>query len=321
MVTVGVVFHNEAKNLPALLASITTETAENSQLPIEFLFVNNCSTDSSVEIVTGWMAENSQLSTQIIDQKQNHMALARQQVLEQSQTTWVGYIDADATLCEGWSKSLVRTLSELEETDVAVGGAAHYTGQESWHGFARALADYFPLGRNSSQRVIVPHISTHNYFVRKEAALACGGFDPFFSRVGEDLDFNVRLRTLGQIYYEPNILVTHKLPQYQTEWFAKMSLYGRAQTYVFLKYKKGIPKEKFLPLICCLLLNWALVVYPMISFVTFSLLILIPRTQFFLMSFLFYGLGEFVGFFKYYYQKLFTTSPGLTTAQALKKRS
>ncbi len=303
-VTLAVVFHNEEKSLPKLLESIEVVFAEECEETFEFLFVNNDSRDNSLSILLNWRMQNESLKIRIINRTENHLAKARTQCLELCNTPWLAFVDADAILNERWPKNVLIVLGDLDTDVVAVGGGSDYVGEQSWHQYAKSLARYFPMGKKQSQKVRVNHAPTNNYLLRKTSGIAVGGFDPFFDRVGEDLEFNVRLRTAGKILYDPLFSVQHGLPSTVEQWYRKMALYGRAQSFVFSKYPGSLPIEKFFPLAFCILINVFLIFYPLLGFVTIVLSLSIARIRFFFLTFLFYGLGEAVGFFKYIYLQM-----------------
>lgn len=315
-ITFAVVYHNEEKNISHLLESVESEINESSKLFFKFLFIDNRSDDQSSEIIQSWAKSQPELSTKNINRDLNHMAEARQQALETSDTEWIVFVDADSTLKPMWFESLLRTIGDIEDNVVVVGGGSEYLETEGWHKFVTSIARYFPMGKKQSQRAVVNHVPTNNYLVNRVQALRAGGFDSFFKRVGEDLDINVRLKKQGQIIYEPRFSVFHNLPKSSLHWYGKMALYGRAQSFVFLKYGGAVPKEKFIPLILVIILNLGLAYFPRPAVIIFSSLLIIPRSRFFTLTFLFYGLGEFVGVFKYLFVKSFVGSFFLKKSKA-----
>ncbi len=304
LVTFAVVFHDEEAALPKLLDSVSAVFKENHDKLFHFLFIDNNSTDRSVQTLQQWIHQNPQLRTEVHRRDLNHLAEARSQALSMCQTPWLAFVDADSQLQENWADHVVFTIKEVTEDVVAIGGRSDYWGDQSWHRYALSLAQYFPIGKTQAQVVAVDHIPTNNYLLRVKAGLQAGAFDSIFRFVGEDLDFNCRLRKIGTLLYQPLFGVSHELPLLIEAWYRKMSEYGRAQTMVLLKNKGGVPVEKFFPLLFCIFLNMSLLSFPTITFIVSTLALLIPRTRFFFLTFLFYGLGEFVGFFKYIYLKM-----------------
>lgn len=140
--------------------------------------------------------------------------------------------------------------------------------------------------------------------MRRDAVLAMGGFHKFYKRVGEDLDLTVRASRFGLIAYQPTFKVNHRLPERVSDWYYKMTLYGRAQSFVLLHNKGGVPLVKFLPTLC--LLTWILLLLtrPSIAILLLALFFISSRLRFYFLSFFFYGLGELMGLLLYFPQSI-----------------
>lgn len=300
LITVVVIYHNEEQNLPFLLDSFSCDSAPQ----FKTLFINNASTDRSEHIVNDWLRKYPN-SGENFNRVENSMAGARQQALGLVCTPWLAFVDADSSLEECWFENVHKALDDIDDKTVVVGGGSCYVATEEWHKFVIPLWSYFPLGKKQKQKVPVAHVPTNNYLLRRESALRAGGFDFYFKRVGEDLDINVRLRKLGTIYYDPKFLVFHKLPTSIYDWYRKMAFYGRAQSYVALKYRGSIPKEKFIPLLLVALVTSTIALLPELGLILMTLLLVIERTRFFVLTFLFYGMGEIVGALQMLFSKKF----------------
>lgn len=301
-VTVCVIFRNEESNLPVLLQSIEQNILkEDPALKCSFLFVDNDSLDKSVEIIHSWIKQQSRGT--LIQRNENHLALARNQALEASQAPWVAFVDADTCLQKCWWQELQKAIAEASPETNIIGGGSEYQGSELWHTYARSLDAYFPMGKNQERQTFVDHVSTNNCLMRREAVLAMGGFHKFYKRVGEDLDLTVRASRSGLIAYQPTFKVNHRLPDKVSDWYFKMTLYGRAQSFVFLRNRGGIPLVKFIPTLCLLAWLLLLLVKPSLAVVILALFFVSSRLRFYFLSFLFYGLGELMGLLLYFPQK------------------
>ncbi len=293
-VTLVVVYHNEKENLQALLGSFEDMAGTGLESRFQFLFINNHSVDVSSGIIEGWMESHPQFVSRILNRRKNHMAEARQQALHEVRTPWLAFVDADSRLVSGWFEAVLKSIADASPETAVIGGKAHYLADRPWHSFVIPLAGYFPMGKKTNRKTKIPHIPTNNYLLKREAGLKVGGFDSFFDRVGEDMDINVRLRKKYGIFYDPRFSVEHKLPTSVFQWYSKMALYGRAQSFVFVKYFGEVPHEKFLPGILIPLILIMIGSVPW-SFILLILLFFIPRPRLYLLSIIFYGLGEWVG--------------------------
>ena len=293
-VTLVVIYYNEEKNLPTLLDSFEYIKGTGLTEQFQFLFIDNNSQDQSSKIVESWIESKPWLKAKNLNRQKNQMASARQQALNQVQTPWLCFVDSDVILASDWFEKAIKSISFADSKTAVIGGQSQYLVHHKWQSFILPLANYFPLGKNKDHEV--PHVPTNNYLLKKNTALEVGGFDPFFDRVGEDMDINVRLRKKYKIIYDPLFSVKHKAPESILDWYYKMILYGRAQSFVFLKYFGEVSWEKCLPAVAVFLVSTTLCLFPK-SLILLVVFLLIPRSQFYLLSFVFYGLGEWVGLF------------------------
>lgn len=316
LVTFVTVYHNECERLPRLLKSVIQITNHEQSGLFEFLFIDNGSIDGSSEIIDQWVKRQNLLPQVSVKRKDNHLANARQQAIELTNTQWVVFVDADAELLPGWVDGVLKGIEKCEPSTAVIGGGERYPIERQWHHFASDLAAYFPIGKQSKRKTKVDHVPTNNYLVKRDVVIEVGGFDPFYKRVGEDLDLNIRINEKFDIFYFPDFEVNHYLSQGSYSWFYKMALYGRAQSYVYIKYGGGVPIEKFLPILLVFALWVSIFLNPQVVLGFFVAFLLIPRTRFFLLTFLFYGMGEVVGIF----QRVFTARGRRRSAKLLKSK-
>lgn len=292
-VTVVVIYHNEEGNLQALLDSFG-DIKGGLESRFQFLFIDNNSMDASSGIVEKWIKSNSLIMGRILSRRKNHMAEARQQALCEVETPWLAFMDADSRLVPGWFEKVIKLTTDAGPETAVIGGEIHYLPDKKWHSFIIPLANRFPIGKMENEKTEISHVPTNNYLLKKEAGLKVGGFDSFFNRVGEDLDINVRLRKKYRILYDPQFSVEHRAPSSVFNWYSKMAFYGRAQSFVLIKYFGEVPYEKFIPGIMTFLLLIFICHFPK-SLILLVLLVFIPHFRFYFLSFIFYGLGEWVG--------------------------
>lgn len=308
--TVAVVLRNEERSLPLLLESFSKHLLSLRDNPFGFLFIDNDSTDTSVLMIQSWLSQNSTADGRVLRRNENNMALARQQALDACQTPWLGFVDADCTLQGHWGKAVLHAIDSASRDVAAIGGHSFYKSSKGWKGQAAKLDSWFPLGKNirSTRKnvtfnklldavVEVEHCPTNNLLINVDRAKKAGGFDPYFSRVGEDLDFSVRLRRLGKILYYPGFSVEHRLPEQSRRWFQKMFNYGFAQSKVLLHNRGGLPAIKFLPMVLTIAVVF-FISQNLFLMTTLCLLMLLPPTNFWIFTFASYGVGEFFGFFQ-----------------------
>jgi glycosyltransferase involved in cell wall biosynthesis len=299
--TISIVLYNEENNIQDCLENLGVEVSSNQE-NVDILLIDNCSTDKSIEIIEKWNSVNK--NARLIKRKVNNLGEARQEALEVANTPYIIFLDADSMVQEGWLKSVLVSLDDWSEDVGAMGGVSKYSTDCGWHSFAVSLSKLFPWGKEGGEKLLVNHLPTNNYVIHRDSGLSVGGFDAFFDRVGEDLDFNVRLSQQYKILFTPNFQVTHRLHRDFSKWLRKMSFYGRAQSFVLLNNRGGIAVEKFFPLLFSVVYSYFLLAHPINTQVVFLVSMLIPRLRFFTLSFLFYGFGEIVGLFMFGFKKV-----------------
>ena len=298
--TVSIVLYNEEKNMESCLQALSKEI-DSVQENINVLLIDNNSTDASIKKLQGFLEKYK--NTRLIKRKSNNLGEARQEALENTKTSHLVFLDADCLVQEGWLSALLKTIDDWSDDVGACGGVSLYEKERPWHFFAESLSQLFPWGRGKGEKKQVSHMPTNNLIIKTSLALEVGGFDSFFDRVGEDLDFSIRLNKKYKIIFSPNFQVHHKLPLKYNDWLRKMSFYGRAQSFVFLKNGGGLKLEKFFPLFFSILCSYFLLTFPIQSQVMTIIVMFIPRLRFFALSFLFYGFGELIGALIYPFKK------------------
>ncbi|MCI0497212.1 MAG: glycosyltransferase family 2 protein [Thermoplasmata archaeon] len=144
---------NSARTLDGCLASI-----EANGRPARILVVDNRSTDGTREIAK----EHRCL---IIDDEVS-LGSARRKGLDAAMTEWIGFVDSDVVLCEGWFDSLSAQIDERT-------GAIHGEKLPVWEPFRTAHREHMvevfsrgPLRKSPGGRGY-----TDNTLVRRELAL------------------------------------------------------------------------------------------------------------------------------------------------------
>lgn len=239
-VSLGLVVRNEASQLRAALDNIKQVAGSTIH---EIVMVDNCSEDETSQIAQSWRQENPEVLLTYIRNTENNMASARNLVLQKAASAWVYFTDADCRLVpQNWE----RFLRSLNSDYAAFGGGniTPNTGTFVSRGLQHMALN--PLGHMGAVQASPPQkmrvtkfLSTSNMLVSKEAALACGGFDEAYVRVGEDLSLCHRLTIYNhKICAVPQVEVLHLQDRGLWAWCEKMISYGRAQVFVGLRYPR-----------------------------------------------------------------------------------
>ena len=233
--TIGIVFYNEAQRIADCLNSLTPLDV---LFNLEYIFVDNGSSDDTAELVDRVLESKQK---QIILNKSNNMARARNLIVSSSFSPVVYFIDADCRLDVESVQAFQKAYKSIIDGQyAAVGGANRLvSGQGSLVEFE--FLQRHPLGHMHSPQMMlegdsreVQNLSSCNLLVSKQAVEAVGGFDEILSWVGEDLHLTLRLRRKALLNFNPQLLVHHQQSEKLSCWFRKMIKYGFAQPVVSL---------------------------------------------------------------------------------------
>lgn len=249
--TVCVCVRDGADHVDRCLAALLAATAD---VAAPIVVVDHASRDSTPELLERWAgAANGRLRRMRFDG--DGLAAVRDFAWRQSETPWVGFVDIDCEVQPGWGDAVVAAL-RAHAGDLrcaGVGGSNRPPRDGGWLSRACAvfLATYFGghdsiLNRPVAERRRVEHCPTLNVVYRRSALKDIGGFDPAYTRLGEDLDVSRRLLRAGyELWSEPGMVVEHALRPTLREWLRNMYRYGRGRTF-YLKRHPGDFHAKFL---------------------------------------------------------------------------
>ncbi len=251
--TICTVVYNEERNLSTIEHNL--RLLREMSPPIEFLLIDNCSTDGSPQAL---QALSVKYGARYLTRVQNHLPQARQQALQTSATKWVGFVDADCRIDNDWIFELQRRIAVDVEGVAAFGGPWEISGGAAtiYQGLFATFLGHFgnPYLSNESQKKYVEHLPTANIIYHLERVKRVGGFSSLHPTVGEDLDLSCRLAQRGfKIEYIPKLKIKHQLPTSLPSWCGKMFLYGTARGEILYRYGEISSYKAFLPVLFLLL--------------------------------------------------------------------
>lgn len=196
---------NEEKNIAACLDSISA--VDYPKDLYEVIVIDNGSTDRTVDIAESKNADVYVQPDLTISGLRNYGA-------EQAQGKILAFLDADCTVKEDWLKNAAKYL--CIESVVSFGSAAVLPHETTW--VQRA---WFPVRNRDRVKKNVEWLESANVFVRKDSFEKVMGFDETLMTC-EDYDLSVRLRSVGDIVYDPDIVaVHHREPATINDFFKK----------------------------------------------------------------------------------------------------
>ena len=114
--SVVIPFRNEAKNLPLLLRSI--QKIEYPTSHVEFIFVDDDSSDRSIEIIKNWHS-TLKIPTRIITNKRNSNSPKKEAIstaISMAKNDWIITSDADCSFSKNWLKSMDLFIQKTQPT-------------------------------------------------------------------------------------------------------------------------------------------------------------------------------------------------------------
>ena len=222
-ISVVVATYNAGAVLDGCLASLVNLRYPN----YEVIVVNDGSTDGSGAII-------EQYPFRAITTPNRGVSAARNEGLRAATGDIVAYIDSDAWADQDWLSYLAATF--LESNAAGVGGPNFLPPEDNW------VANCVYRSPGGPTQVMLndqaaEHIPGCNMSFWKSALEEVGGFDPIFTKAGDDVDICWRLLEKGyQIGFNPSAVVWHhRRPSTKAYWRQQVG-YGFAETLLEQKH-------------------------------------------------------------------------------------
>jgi glycosyltransferase involved in cell wall biosynthesis len=213
LISIVIPAYNAERFIGRTLSSALNQTFKD----IEVIVVNDGSTDRTQSIVEKFAANDRRV--RLFNTRNRGVARARNFGIENARGTYVAFLDAD----DLWHPSKIQLQFEALNA---------YASDPSWAGvyvFHRAIDEedrvigIGPVTMNCRGYVLARALvlkfigNGSSLLVRREAAMAVGGFDPSYVDAGvggcEDLDFELRLAAQYRIEVVRSFLVGYRLYQ------------------------------------------------------------------------------------------------------------
>lgn len=241
-VTIGIVTHNSAADLPGLLESLLHLDIHQST---DLLFVDNQSTDDTCAILNHHLPQLEKIYrfVKVIANSENNIASARNQVLNRALTEAVAFVDSDCTFAPTWLAELTDGFAKASSSSSELsgyGGGQSLVGRNEFSTFLD-LAVQSPFGHGFSPQARRPgsikqvnHIPCTNVIFDRQRLIAIGGFSPAFALVGEDREIAIRILKKGWVLSQgPHPLVHNNCANSLCSWALRMYRFGNAQIRLF----------------------------------------------------------------------------------------
>jgi len=223
-VSIILIVKNESKFINNSIKSILNQSFNN----FEIIIVDDNSSDNTVGIIKSFNDERIKL---FITNNMSGYGNLRNFALDKSSGKYVFFTDADCFVHYNWVSEALKKMKN--ENIVGVEGKTFYESRS-----AVSVSDYF------TYRTIPGGYMTCNVAYSKEAILLAGCFDSKFQYVYEDRDLGVRIKKIGAIYFEPNMLVFHQQKKLTIKNLFIRS--KRAADMVYFDYKHGRKQSEYI---------------------------------------------------------------------------
>jgi len=242
LVTIGVCVKNEESNIEEALRSIIDQDFPKEDM--EIIVVDGYSKDKTVPIIK----EN--LSKACIDFKilydNNGLGRARQIVVENANTEYIIWLDADLI----FSRDYVRKQVEFMNEKTAAGISKGRYGICSWKSLASFLENmsYVVESLKYVDKEAPRLVGTEGAIYRVKAIKQVGGFDGNIRGAAEDLEAAYRIRSHGWLFFINNSIFFEKCRDTWKDLWKEYVWWGIGGHYSFHKDKRIIPLYEMLPL-------------------------------------------------------------------------
>ncbi|MET0391190.1 MAG: glycosyltransferase [Polyangiales bacterium] len=218
-VSVVICAYNAASTLLDNLSSLTRLAYPN----YEVIVVNDGSTDATPEIA-------GRFPFRLISVPNGGLSAARNLGLHAATGEIVAYTDADTRVDADWLSHLVRVFREREVG--GVGGPNVVPGDDGWVAQCVARSPGGPV-HVMVDNTEAEHIPGCNMAFRRSALLEIGGFDPTYTKAGDDVDICWRLQERGyKLGFAPGALVWHHHRDSVKAYWRQQVGYGEGESFL-----------------------------------------------------------------------------------------
>lgn len=216
-ISVIIPVRNEEEKIKQCLEAVFSQSIK----PHEVIIVDGHSTDRTVD--GAW-----KFPVKVVYEDYGTVGGARQVGIENANSEFVAFTDADCIPERDWLEELV---NEFDESIIGVGGGIKNIGDGLWKKSIAFTLDSFLGSADSVQdrvfkeKRFVKSISGCNCMYRRKDIIKISGFNVNFS-LNEDTELNKRLLKFGKLFYNPNAIVLHNQDRDLIDFIKRIYLFG-----------------------------------------------------------------------------------------------
>jgi GT2 family glycosyltransferase len=235
--TVCVCVRDGADYVDRCLRALVSETAA---IGARIVVVDHASGDRTPQKLARW-ARDFPGRLRVLRFDGQGLAAVRDFAWRRTDTLWVAFVDIDCEVQSGWGDAVLEGMRFHSADPHCAGfGGSNRVPRNSvriYRAYALFLSTYVGghdsiLNRAVDERRQVDHCPTLNVVYRRSSLERVGGFDPSYTRLGEDLEMSRRLVEAGYtLWSNPGMAVEHALRPTLRSWLRNMYLYGRGRCF------------------------------------------------------------------------------------------
>lgn len=216
--------YNRIELLPYCFNSILNQSY--SENDVEYILINNNSTDSTKEYVLSFLQEHQDLGLRYVEEFDQGLSNARNRGIREAKGKWVAFIDDDAIMYDNYVQEVINVI-DSNPSFIAFGGKiiVHFLGNPpKWQNpYVNSLFGYFDKGDSSFKFKSNSYPRGSNMIFKKLVFDDIGFFDPNLGRLkknlggNEEKDLFYRIFKAGYtVMYLPNLVIKHIAPPERT---------------------------------------------------------------------------------------------------------
>lgn len=228
-VSVVIPAYNAAATIGETLKALGTQSGAP---PMEIVVVDNASTDETATIAKA-------LGARVLYEEQRGPAAARNCGIAAAAAPLIAHLDADTVPSRRWLSQLVVPFAD-ETTVLAAGNTLCYPPQTAAERYVHESGLYDT--QRAIGRAVFPFVPSLNMAVRRDAALAVGGWNVQMP-TGEDVDFSHRIlkRFGGCIAYAESAVLYHRVRATDAALKRQAWTYGEGAADLYRRYPAELP--------------------------------------------------------------------------------
>lgn len=257
-ISVIVPAYNAAATLSGCLEAVRSQDGKYAK-PVEVIVVNDGSSDETARLAQDGGAR-------VVHQTHQGIAAARNLGVRYARGDLIAFTDADCAPAPDWLGEITRPFADPEVMGVKGVYATKQRGLVAR--FAQAeYEEKYELMRGAER---IDFVDTYSAAYRKVVFAHNTGFDPRFSRSGEDIEFSYRLAENGsKLVFAPPAIVYHRHPDTPGGYFRRKFFVGYWRVWMYKMHPRKILSDSHTPQSLKLQMGLALVVLGTIVFTPF----------------------------------------------------